>query len=138
MTLLVSLLERAMWIVFIYLFCCFALVAGPVGGTAGLVSGTAGLVGGTAGLVGGTADENSLKKQDKYRKGFGSQDILSMNVISSLQRVTIALEGAGDVVGMMETNGGRSSQDFSSLDAGGAYQSKLYVLLMLQSNILTA
>ena len=73
------------------------------------------------GPLSGTSDEHNGKKPDKDRKAFGSHDLQSLNVISNLKKVTIALEGGVDVVGVPEDDmGEESSLDFSSLDVGPA------------------
>jgi len=93
------------------------------------------------GPLSGTSDGHNGKKVSKESRAFGSHDIQSMNVISNLKKVTIALEGGADAMGVRDegrvanhvgvVNGnGRlveeddddddegTSLDFSSLDVG--------------------
>ena len=58
-----------------------------------------------AGPLSGTSDGHS-KKLNKESRAFGSHDIHSMNVISNLKKVTIALEGGADSMGVGSEIGG--------------------------------
>ncbi len=78
------------------------------------------------GPLSGTSDEYDLKKINKDRRAFGNHDLHSLNVISNLKKVTIALEGGADAAAssMPIENGDDdkgdegTSLDFSSLDVG--------------------
>lgn len=82
------------------------------------------------GPLSGTSDEEKIHRLEKNKKAFGSHDIHSLQVISNLKKVTIALEGGRqdnkdeeeekkvrEREGRTLQNGVESSLDFTSLDA---------------------